>query len=163
MPCIISQLLRLVERRRTDGRLKNGVRLTHCRAFWLQSFLHVRRSDKIFRCARPPPSPSRRRVSGFNYAIRNIVAEAKKVEAAGRKVRYLNIGDPITFGFETPPHMIEAVRARDARRPQRLRPVGGDPPGARSGRRGTDPSGHADVAPIAWSSPRAHRRASSWR
>jgi alanine-synthesizing transaminase len=49
------------------------------------------------------------RVSGFTYAIRNIVVEAKKVEAAGRKVRYLNIGDPITFGFKTPPHMIEAV------------------------------------------------------
>lgn len=49
------------------------------------------------------------RVSGFVYAIRNIVAEARKVEAAGRTVRYLNIGDPITFGFRTPPHMIEAV------------------------------------------------------
>ena len=53
--------------------------------------------------------PVARRVSGFVYAIRNIVAEARKVEAAGRKVRYLNIGDPITFGFQTPPHMIEAV------------------------------------------------------
>ncbi len=49
------------------------------------------------------------RVGGFVYAIRNIVAEARKVEAAGRKVRYLNIGDPITFGFRTPPHMVEAV------------------------------------------------------
>ncbi len=49
------------------------------------------------------------RISGFVYAIRNIVAEARKVEAAGKKVRYLNIGDPITFGFKTPPHMIEAV------------------------------------------------------
>jgi alanine-synthesizing transaminase len=49
------------------------------------------------------------RLSGFVYAIRNIVAEARKVEAAGRKVRYLNIGDPIIFGFRTPPHMIEAV------------------------------------------------------
>ncbi len=37
------------------------------------------------------------------------MAEARKVEAAGRKVRYLNIGDPIIFGFRTPPHMIEAV------------------------------------------------------
>lgn len=53
--------------------------------------------------------PVARRISGFVYAIRNIVAEARKVEAAGRKVRYLNIGDPITFGFRTPPHMIEAV------------------------------------------------------
>jgi alanine-synthesizing transaminase len=49
------------------------------------------------------------RISGFVYAIRNIVAEARKVEAAGRKVRYLNIGDPITFGFKTPPHLVEAV------------------------------------------------------
>jgi alanine-synthesizing transaminase len=49
------------------------------------------------------------RVGGFSYAIRNIVAEARKVEAAGRKVRYLNIGDPVAFGFHTPPHMIEAV------------------------------------------------------
>jgi alanine-synthesizing transaminase len=49
------------------------------------------------------------RVHGFTYAIRNIVAEAKKVEAAGRTVKYLNIGDPIPFGFATPAHMIEAV------------------------------------------------------
>ena len=49
------------------------------------------------------------RVSGFSYAIRNIVTHAKKVEAAGRKVRYLNIGDPIPFGFKTPPHLIETV------------------------------------------------------
>ena len=53
--------------------------------------------------------PVARRVSGFTYAIRNIVAEARTVEAAGRRVRYLNIGDPITFGFQTPPHMVEAV------------------------------------------------------
>lgn len=49
------------------------------------------------------------RVNGFSYAIRNIVVEAKKVEAAGRKVAYLNIGDPIPFGFVTPPHLVEAI------------------------------------------------------
>lgn len=53
--------------------------------------------------------PVAARIGGFVYAIRNIVAEAKKVEASGRTVRYLNIGDPITFGFRTPDHMIEAV------------------------------------------------------
>ena len=53
--------------------------------------------------------PVSARVSGFTYAIRNIVAEARKVEASGRRVRYLNIGDPIPFGFRTPPHLIEAV------------------------------------------------------
>jgi len=55
------------------------------------------------------PIPVAHRVHGFTYAIRNIVAEAKKVEAAGRKVRYLNIGDPVPFGFHTPAHLVEAV------------------------------------------------------
>ena len=45
------------------------------------------------------------RVGGFTYAIRNIVVEAKKVEASGQAVRYLNIGDPIPFGFRTPAHL----------------------------------------------------------
>jgi alanine-synthesizing transaminase len=53
--------------------------------------------------------PVSSRVSGFSYAIRNIVAEAKKVEASGRRVRYLNIGDPIQGGFHTPPHLVDAV------------------------------------------------------
>ena len=60
--------------------------------------------------ARPTTSiPVASRISGFVYAIRNIVAEARRVEAAGTTVRYLNIGDPIMFGFHTPPHLIEAV------------------------------------------------------
>jgi alanine-synthesizing transaminase len=50
-----------------------------------------------------------KRVDRFSYAIRNIVVEAKKVEAAGTRVRYLNIGDPNQFGFLTPPHLIAAV------------------------------------------------------
>ena len=50
------------------------------------------------------------RVHGFSYAIRSIVAEAKKVEAVGTRVRYLNIGDPISFGFKTPQHLIDAVK-----------------------------------------------------
>jgi alanine-synthesizing transaminase len=53
--------------------------------------------------------PVASRIGGFTYAIRNIVAEARKVEATGKTVRYLNIGDPVIFGFQTPPHMIEAV------------------------------------------------------
>jgi len=56
-----------------------------------------------------PAIPVAGRIGGFVYAIRNIVTEARKVEAAGRNVRYLNIGDPITFGFETPPHLVAAV------------------------------------------------------
>lgn len=53
--------------------------------------------------------PVSRRVGQFSYAIRNIVVEAKRVEASGRKVRYLNIGDPVSFGFKPPVHLIEAV------------------------------------------------------
>ncbi len=53
--------------------------------------------------------PAAKRLSRFSYAIRNIVEEARKVEKAGTRVRYLNIGDPVAFGFQTPPHMIEAV------------------------------------------------------
>lgn len=49
------------------------------------------------------------RVHRFTYAIRNIVAEAQRVEAAGTHVRYLNIGDPVAFGFKTPPHLVDAV------------------------------------------------------
>lgn len=63
------------------------------------------------------PVPVSTRVAGFAYAIRNIVSEAQKVEAEGRRVRYLNIGDPALFGFTTPPHLIEAVESalRDGR------------------------------------------------
>lgn len=55
------------------------------------------------------PIRTAKRVDRFTYAIRNIVAEARKVEQAGMTVRYLNIGDPNQFGFLTPPHLIEAV------------------------------------------------------
>jgi alanine-synthesizing transaminase len=55
------------------------------------------------------PVPVAGRVNRFSYAIRNIVAEAKAVEAQGRRVRYLNIGDPVAFGFETPAHLVEAA------------------------------------------------------
>jgi alanine-synthesizing transaminase len=53
--------------------------------------------------------PVAARLNRFSYAIRNIVVEAKRVEASGRRVRYLNIGDPVAFGFHTPAHLIAAV------------------------------------------------------
>jgi alanine-synthesizing transaminase len=53
--------------------------------------------------------PVASRVNRFTYAIRQIVAEARAVEAQGTRVRYLNIGDPVAFGFNTPPHLIDAV------------------------------------------------------
>jgi alanine-synthesizing transaminase len=53
--------------------------------------------------------PIARRIDRFSYAIRNIVTEARRVEAQGTVVRYLNIGDPPAFGFQPPPHLLEAV------------------------------------------------------
>ena len=55
------------------------------------------------------PAPVAQRVNRFSYAIRNIVAEAQAVEARGTEVRYLNIGDPVAFGFQTPAHLIDAA------------------------------------------------------
>ena len=55
------------------------------------------------------PIPVAQRVDRFTYAIRNIVAEAQRVEATGKRVRYLNIGDPVAFGFHTPLHLVETV------------------------------------------------------
>jgi alanine-synthesizing transaminase len=48
------------------------------------------------------------RTKNYKYAIRNIVVEAKKIEAQGKKVTYLNIGDPALYGFQPPPELIEA-------------------------------------------------------
>jgi len=59
------------------------------------------------RTSRPIPVASK--VSRFSYAIRNIVTEAKAVEARGMSVRYLNIGDPCAFGFRTPDHLVQAA------------------------------------------------------
>ena len=61
--------------------------------------------------------PVASRIGGFVYAIRNIVSEAKKVEAAGRKVRYLNIGDPNPFGFEPPAELCRRLRDHTHRWP----------------------------------------------
>ena len=57
----------------------------------------------------PAPIAVGDRLRNVAYAIRNVVAEAKKVEESGRTITYLNIGDPVAFGFRTPPHLVEAV------------------------------------------------------
>jgi len=49
------------------------------------------------------------RTNNFTYAIRNIVQAAEARERSGRKVTYLNIGDPQAFGFRPPAHVINAV------------------------------------------------------
>lgn len=49
------------------------------------------------------------RTNKIRYAIRDVVEEAKKLEKQGKKIIYLNIGDPLKYDFSTPKHMIQAV------------------------------------------------------
>ena len=50
-----------------------------------------------------------KKVAGVEYAIRDIVTEARKLEKQGKKVTYLNIGDPVQFGFQPPGDVKEAM------------------------------------------------------
>jgi len=50
-----------------------------------------------------------RHIANVKYAIRNIAAEAGRLEAQGMKILPCNIGDPLRFDFVTPPHLVEAV------------------------------------------------------
>ena len=49
------------------------------------------------------------RVEGITYAVRDVVATARKAQAAGKDLIYLNIGDPCLFDFETPPKVRNAI------------------------------------------------------
>lgn len=46
---------------------------------------------------------------GVEYAIRDVVIPARKLEQQGHEVLKLNIGDPIPYGFQPPQHMIDAM------------------------------------------------------
>jgi alanine-synthesizing transaminase len=49
------------------------------------------------------------RLANVRYAIRDLACVADEVTKQGHKVLPLNIGDPLSFDFQTPPHIIEAV------------------------------------------------------
>ena len=50
-----------------------------------------------------------KKVAGVEYAIRDIVSEATKLEKQGKKIDYLNIGDPVQYGFQPPDNVKEAL------------------------------------------------------
>jgi len=52
------------------------------------------------------------RTNYVTYAIRDIVVKAKQLEASGRKILYLNIGDPPVYDFETPKELRQIVADR---------------------------------------------------
>ena len=50
-----------------------------------------------------------KKVAGVEYAIRDIVLAARKVQEKGMQVDYLNIGDPVQFGFQPPENVKQAL------------------------------------------------------
>ncbi len=53
--------------------------------------------------------PVSNRASSIEYAIRDVVVPATKLELEGHEILKLNIGDPIAYpGLPTPKHMVEA-------------------------------------------------------
>jgi len=50
-----------------------------------------------------------KKVAGVEYAIRDIVSAAREIEKQGKKVDYLNIGDPVQFGFQPPDNVKQAL------------------------------------------------------
>src|SRR5580698_7154239 len=50
-----------------------------------------------------------KRLDNVRYAIRDLASVADEVTTQGHKVLPLNVGDPLNFDFQTPPHIIEAV------------------------------------------------------
>jgi alanine-synthesizing transaminase len=49
------------------------------------------------------------RMVNVSYAIRDLAVVADQVARQGHKILFLNIGDPCSYDFATPPHMIEAA------------------------------------------------------
>src|ERR1700693_319023 len=50
-----------------------------------------------------------KRLDNVRYAIRDLACVADEVIQQGHKVLPLNVGDPLNFDFQTPPHIIEAA------------------------------------------------------
>jgi len=49
------------------------------------------------------------RTRSVEYAIRDVLAFAKKLEKKGKKIIYLNIGDPCKYDFDTPEYVKKAL------------------------------------------------------
>ena len=50
-----------------------------------------------------------RRLDNVRYAIRDLAVLADQLVQQGKKILYLNVGDPNIYDFQTPAHLVEAV------------------------------------------------------
>ena len=65
----------------------------------------TRHKARVLQAVRPS-----KRGREVEYAIRDVVAKAEEVKRSGKKIRYLNIGDTVKYGFDTPLHIKNALR-----------------------------------------------------
>ena len=50
-----------------------------------------------------------KKVAGVEYAIRDVVSSATELEKQGKHIDYLNIGDPVQYGFQPPDNVKNAL------------------------------------------------------
>jgi len=50
-----------------------------------------------------------KKVAGVEYAIRDVVSSATELEKQGKHIDYLNIGDPVQYGFQPPDNVKDAL------------------------------------------------------
>ena len=50
-----------------------------------------------------------KKVSGVEYAIRDVISSAIDLEKQGKTIDYLNIGDPAQYGFQPPENVKQAL------------------------------------------------------
>ena len=55
------------------------------------------------------PFEASNRTKTIEYAIRDVIGFAKNLEKQGKKILYLNIGDPVKYDFDTPRYIKKAL------------------------------------------------------
>lgn len=55
------------------------------------------------------PFKPTKRTKNIEYAIRDVIGFAKNLEKQGKKIHYLNIGDPVKYDFDTPQYIKQAL------------------------------------------------------
>lgn len=86
-----------------------------------------------------------RRTEAIRYAVRDVVSLAERAAAGGKKMSYLNIGDPNLFDFQTPAHIVEAVHQAMLRNKNGYAPSSGIKSAVASINREFDAKGITDI------------------
>jgi len=81
---------------------------------WPARFIFATGERSVKRANRVASLGVTERVRAIEYAIRDVIVYANQVAKTGKRIYYLNIGDPVAFDFDTPEHikqaLMEAVR-----------------------------------------------------